>query len=71
MKKPESASEQWKQALWNRYRSAANVVPQEKSPFLRQSHLMTDSAEIAALYPIAALIPAEPMEQRLVALFAD
>ncbi len=78
MKKYESASELWKQIVWNNYRKfapAALSLPQffalaeltEKADFLRRSGLRR--RETASTSPVA--LPAEPMEHRLCSLFGD
>ena len=78
MKKYESASELYKQIVWDQYRKATGAAPSlpeftalseltEKADFLRRNGLLPESAESAS--PIS--LPAEPMEDRLCSLFAD
>ena len=78
MKKYESASELWKEIVWDQYRKAVGAIPSlpqffalselaEKAKFPNRSGLRPENAEPAA--PVS--LPAEPMEDRICALFGD
>ena len=78
MKKSESASELYKQIVWDQYRKAVGAIPSlpefvalselaEKAKFPNQSGLRPENAQPAA--PVS--LPTELMEDRICALFSD